>query len=79
MLCLALRDIDGGPQGCLSRDNAATLTGGRRTYLIGLITDLVRTNWATVLRRGALRAARDSRSARNEQAGAQKRQGQHSM
>jgi tryptophan synthase beta subunit len=79
MLCLALRDIEGGPHGCLSRDTAATLTGGRRTYLIGLITGLVRPSWATVLRRGALRAARDCRSAGNEQADAQKRQGQHSM
>ena len=79
MLCLALHDIEGGPHGCLSRDNAATLTGGWRTYLIRLITDLVRPSWTTVLRRGALRAARDSRSARNEQADAQKRQGQHSM
>jgi hypothetical protein len=79
MLWLALRDIEGGPYGCLSRDDAATATGGRRTYLIGLITDVVRPSWATVLRRGALCAARNSRSAGNERADAQKRQGQHSM
>ena len=78
MLYLALRDIEGRPYGCLSGDSAATLAGRRRTYLIGLITDLVRP-WATVLRRGALCAARDSRSAGNEQADAQKRQDQHSM
>jgi hypothetical protein len=71
MLRLAVRDIDGGSQGCLSRDNAATLTGGRRTYLIGLTTDFVRPSRATVLRQAALRTARDSRSAGNEQAGAQ--------
>lgn len=79
MFWRALRDIDGSPQGCLGRDNAATLTGGRRTYLIGLSTGLVRPSRATLLRRVALRAARESRSAGNEQADTQKRQGQHSM
>ncbi len=79
MLYLVLSDIEGRPHGCLSRDSAATLTGKRRPYLIGLTASLVRRTWATVLRRGALRAARDSRSAGNERADAQKRQGQHSM
>jgi hypothetical protein len=78
MLWRALRNLQGGPQGGLSPDDAATLAGGGRTYLMGLITGRVRPSWATVLRRAALRAARESGSAGNERADTQKRQCQYS-
>lgn len=66
MLWHALRNLEAGSQSCLSPDNAASLTGGWRTYWIGLIADIVRPSRATLLRRAALRAARKSRSAGNE-------------